>query len=137
MRYPPKLQSQVSSDYFLKEDDRDLFRLDYYLSVDIECGWAKLIGGIQLIAFIKQYWSKGYSLSLVTVYGPRENETHAIIMLIYKAFECMDSYVIWDSGEQERDFTYLEDIVEEILLVREKVTDRALINLGTGTKYKN
>ena len=134
--YPPKLQSQVGSEYLLKEEDTDPFKLDDYLSADIEYGWAKLMGEVQLIAFIKQYGMKGCSLRFVTAYGPRENETHAIIALIYKAFERMDPYVIWGTGEQERDFTYVEDIVEGTLLAGEKVTDGTPINLGTGERYK-
>ncbi|MEM0096321.1 MAG: NAD-dependent epimerase/dehydratase family protein [Candidatus Bathyarchaeia archaeon] len=134
--YPPKLQATTDSDYLLKEDDTNPFRLDEPLSADIEYGWAKLMGEVQLIAFIKQYGIKGCILRFVTAYGPRENETHAIIALIYKAFERMDPYVIWGSGEQERDFTYVSDIVDGTILAAEKVTDGTPINLGTGKRYK-
>jgi UDP-glucose 4-epimerase len=135
--YPPKLQNKVDSNYYLlKEDDTNPFKIEDYLSADIEYGWAKLMGEIQLIAFIKQYGLKGCSLRFVTAYGPRENETHAIIALIYKAFEQMDPYIMWGTGEQERDFTYVEDIVDGTLLAGEKITDGTPINLGTGIKYK-
>jgi UDP-glucose 4-epimerase len=134
--YPPKLQSKTHSDYLLKEEDADPFRLEDYLSADSEYGWTKLMGEIQLIAFIKQYGLKGCNTRFVTVYGPRENETHAIIALIYKAFEKMDPYVIWGDGEQARDFTYVEDIVDGMLLAGEKINDGTPINLGTGKKYK-
>jgi len=134
--YPPKLQRKAGSKYFLREEDSDPFKLDDYLSADLEYGWAKLMGEVQLIAFIKQYGLKGCSVRFVTVYGPRENETHAIIALIYKAFERMDPYVIWGDGNQERDFTYVEDIVEGTILAAEKVDDGTPINLGTGVKYK-
>jgi UDP-glucose 4-epimerase len=110
--------------------------LDEYLSADLEYGWAKLMGEVQLIAFIKQYGLKGCNVRFVTVYGPRENETHAIIAMIYKAFEKMDPYIIWGTGDQERDFTYIEDIVEGTLLAGEKISDGSSINLGTGVKHK-
>jgi len=134
--YPSSLQAQVDSQYLLKEDDSDSFKLDKPLSADIEYGWAKLMGEIQLIAFIKQYGLKGCCVRFVTAYGPRENETHAIIALIYKAVERMDPYVIWGTGEQERDFTYVSDIVEGTLLAAEKIEDGTPINLGTGKRYK-
>jgi len=134
--YSPKLQATVGSNYLLKEEDTDPFKLDESLSADIEYGWAKLMGEVQLIAFIKQYGIKGCSLRFVTAYGPRENETHAIIALIYKAFEKMDPYVIWGSGEQDRDFTYVSDIVDGTILAAEKVTNGTSINLGTGVRYK-
>jgi UDP-glucose 4-epimerase len=134
--YPPRLQSAYGSDYLLREEDSDPSRLDEPLSADIEYGWAKLMGEVQLNAFIKQYGLKGCSVRFVTAYGPRENETHAIIALIYKAFEQMDPYVIWGTGEQDRDFTYVEDIVSGTLLAAEKVVDGTPINLGTGRRFK-
>jgi UDP-glucose 4-epimerase len=134
--YPPRLQAKIGSDYLLREEDSDPFKLDEPMSADIEYGWAKLMGEVQLIAFIKQYGLKGVSLRFVTAYGPRENETHAIIALIYKAFERMDPYVIWGSGEQERDFTYVSDIVDGTIMAAEKIDDGTPINLGTGKRYK-
>ncbi|RLF10188.1 MAG: NAD-dependent dehydratase [Thermoprotei archaeon] len=134
--YPPSLQDKIGSNYLLKEEDSDPKNLSGYLSADLEYGWAKLMGEVQLIAFIKQYGLKGCSVRFVTVYGPRENETHAIIALIYKAFERMDPYVIWGTGDQERDFTYVEDVVEGTLLAGMKITDGTPINLGTGKRYK-
>ena len=134
--YPPKLQTDEYRDYLIKEEDSDPFKLDDYLSADELYGWSKLMGEAQLIAFIKQYGLKGANLRFVTVYGPRENETHAIIALIYKAFERMDPYIIWGDGEQERDFTYVSDIVDGLILAAEKIDDGTPLNLGTGVKYK-
>jgi len=134
--YPPKLQTDPNSNILLHEDYSNPFMINDYLSADIEYGWTKLMGEIQLIAFIKQYGMKGCSVRFVTAYGPRENETHSIIALIYKTFERMDPFIIWGDGEQERDYTYVSDIVEGTLLAAEKVTNGTPINLGTGKKYK-
>lgn len=133
--YPTSLQETIGSDYKLKESDCDTKNLEGYLSADMEYGWAKLMSEIQMLAFYKQYGLKNVSLRFVTAYGPRENETHAIIALIYKAIEKMDPYQIWGDGKQERDFTYVEDIVEGCLLAAEKINDGIPINLGTGTRY--
>ncbi|HIC42125.1 MAG TPA: NAD-dependent epimerase/dehydratase family protein, partial [Pelagibacterales bacterium] len=107
--YPTKLQDKVGSNYKLRETDSDITNLDGKFSADMEYGWAKLMSEIQMRAFHKQYGLNGCSLRFVTAYGPRENETHAIIALIYKAVEKMDPYQIWGDGNQERDFTYVED----------------------------
>ena len=133
--YPPRLQEDYHSDYLLKEDDCNLSDLSKPLSADLEYGWAKLIGEVQLNAYIRQYGLKGCSLRFVTAYGPRENETHAIIALIYKAFERMNPYVIWGTGEQSRDFTYVTDIARGCLLAAEKVEAGTPINLGTGRRF--
>src|SRR5437667_3715488 len=129
--YPPVLQSRVGSNYLLREEDAPIGSLDQPLSSDLEYGWAKLMGEMQLNAFVRQYGIKGCSVRFVTAYGPRENETHAIVALIYKAFEKMNPFVIWGDGNQERDFTYVSDIVSGTLLAAEKVSDGTPINLGT------
>jgi nucleoside-diphosphate-sugar epimerase len=134
--YPDELQSKIGSDYKLKESDSDPKRLDSHMSADIEYGWAKLMSEIQLNAFIKQYGLKGCPVRFVTAYGPRENETHAIIALIFKAMVRMDPYSIWGNGDQQRDFTYVEDIVDGTIMAAERVFDGTPINLGTGKRHK-
>ena len=85
--YPTELQKEIGSDYTLKEEDSNPLNLDKNMSADIEYGWEKLMGEMQLHAFRKQYGLRGCPIRFVTAYGPRENETHAIIALIYKALE--------------------------------------------------
>ena len=53
---------------------------------DEEYGWAKLMGELSLQAYHKQYGIKAASARISTAYGPRENESHALIALIAKAF---------------------------------------------------
>ena len=132
--YPTQLQKQVGSKYKLKESDSNPQNLDGNMSADIEYGWGKLMSEIQLNSFHKQYGLKSSSMRFVTAYGPRENETHAIIAWIYKALEHMDPYQIWGDGKQERDFTFVEDIVDGCILAAQS-TDMSPINLGTGKKY--
>jgi nucleoside-diphosphate-sugar epimerase len=134
--YPTKLQEKIGSDYKLRERDSNPTNLDGFMSADIEYGWGKLMSEMQLISFKKQYGLKACPVRFVTAYGPRENETHAIIALIYKAVEKMDPYQIWGNGQQERDFTYVEDIVKGTISAAEKVFDCTPINLGTGKRYK-
>ena len=134
--YPTKLQENIGSDYKLKEEDSNPFDLNANMSADIEYGWGKLMSEMQLNSFKKQYGLRGCPVRFVTAYGPRENETHSIIALIYKALHRMEPFEIWGNGEQERDFTYVNDIVEGSILAAEKISDCTPINLGTGKKYK-
>lgn len=133
--YPTKLQEEIGSEYKLKEEDCDPKNLDGYMSADIEYGWGKLMSEIQLQAFNKQYGLNGNALRFVTAYGPRENETHAIIAWIYKGLEKMDPYYIWGDGKQERDFTYVSDIIDGCILAAQKINENRPINLGTGRRY--
>jgi len=72
----------------------------------------------------------------ITAYGPREDDTHAVIALIRKAVERRDPYIVWGSGEQDRDFTYVSDIADGTLLAVEKITDATPVNFGTAKRYK-
>ena len=132
--YPPSLQDKTT-DYMLQETDTDVTKLEDYLSADIEYGWAKVMGEMQLRAFNKQYGLKGASMRFVTAYGPRENETHAIIALIYKALNHQEPFEIWGDGNQDRDFTYVKDISSACILAGEKATIDEF-NVGTGERYR-
>jgi len=131
--YPTALQSEYNSKYLLREEDA--FK-DGWANCDGEYGWAKFMGEMEVLAFHKQYGSKCSISRYVTAYGERENDTHAIIALIKKAVEKRDPYVVWGSGEQDRDFTYVSDIVDGTILAAEKITDGTSINLGTSKRYK-
>jgi len=98
---------------------------------DEEYGWAKLMGEMSLRAYHKQYGVKAASARLSTAYGPRENETHALVALIAKAFIKQSPFEIWGTGEQTRGFTYVQDIVNGLILAAEHVEDGSAVNLGT------
>lgn len=127
--YPSYLQEKTGSSYLLKEEDADPFVRDKAFA-DLEYGWAKLMGEMALKAYYKQYGMKTSSVRIFTAYGPRENETHAIIALIAKSFIKMDPYVIWGTGEQDRNFTYVTDIVDSLINSAEKITDGSAVNAG-------
>jgi UDP-glucose 4-epimerase len=98
---------------------------------DGEYGWGKFMGEMALKAYAKQFGQKGVSCRLFTVYGPRENESHAIIAFIAKALVRQDPFEIWGSGQQDRNFTYVSDVVAGMKLATEKITDCSSVNIGT------
>ncbi len=98
---------------------------------DEEYGWAKLMGEMALRAYHKQYGTKTASARLSTAYGPRENESHAVIALIAKAFIHQSPFEIWGTGEQTRGFTYVDDIVDGLILASEYIDDGSAVNVGT------
>lgn len=127
--YPSYLQEATGSSYLLKETDANPFVRDKAFA-DLEYGWAKLMGEMALSAYHRQYGMKTSAVRIFTAYGPRENETHAIIALIAKAFIKMDPYVIWGTGNQDRNFTYVQDIVDGLILASEKIEDGSPLNTG-------
>jgi len=57
-------------------------------------------------------------------------------MLCSRALRHEDPFTVWGSGEQERGFTYVSDIVEGQILAAEKITDGTAVNLGWDKRYK-
>jgi nucleoside-diphosphate-sugar epimerase len=98
---------------------------------DAEYGWAKLMGEMTLKAFHRQHGLKCSSVRYFTAYGPRCNESHAIIAFIAKALSCQSPFNIWGDGKQTRNFTYVDDIVEATLLAAENIEDGTAVNAGT------
>jgi UDP-glucose 4-epimerase len=127
--YPSQLQGKIGSDYLLKETDADPFQ-EGKANADLEYGYGKLMGEMALRAYNRQYGLKTSSLRIFTAYGPRENETHAIIALIARAFIRSDPYVIWGTGEQDRNFTYVQDIVDAMILACERIENGTPVNAG-------
>lgn len=135
--YPVQRQvaPQDGNVVYLREEWADPFR-EGCASSDGEYGWAKLMGEMTLRAYAKQYGLKSVSCRFFTAYGERENETHAVVALIAKAFVRMDPYEIWGDGQQTRNFTYVGDIVEGMIRSAERITDGSPINIGTGEHVK-
>jgi len=132
--YPDKLQEMGSKP--LGEDDA-LSTGDGWKSSDNAYGWAKLMAELELKAYYEQHGFKSSICRYLTVYGPEEyDESHAIASLIRKALRKEDPYVVWGSGEQERGFTYVSDIVDGTILAAEKIQNATPVNLGWSEKYK-
>lgn len=93
-------------------------------------GWAKLMGERSLQAYHEQYGVDASSVRIFTAYGPRENETHAIVALMAKAYAEQDPFQIWGDGEQTRNFTYVKDITRALRLAAENITDASAVNAG-------
>ena len=127
--YPTFLQEETGSSHLLSEEEANPFIRDKAFA-DKEYGWAKFMGEMALKAYHEEYGIKTSAVRIFTAYGPRENETHAIIALIAKAFIRMDPYPIWGTGEQDRNFTYVQDIVDALMLAQEKIDDGSPINAG-------
>jgi nucleoside-diphosphate-sugar epimerase len=132
--YPPKLQND--QDYLLKEEDA-LSVADGWNTSDNVYGWAKLMAEYTLATFNREKNLKSSICRFLTVYGPGcFDESHAIPALIGKAIRKEDPYVVFGTGNQERGFTYVDDIVEGFLMAAEKIQDATPVNLGWDKRYR-
>jgi nucleoside-diphosphate-sugar epimerase len=131
--YPPSLNVPG---HLLKEDDI-LSKGEGWRSSDNLYGFAKLMGEMQLSAFREEHGLKSSISRYLTVYGPGElDSSHAISALVEKALDEQDPYQVWGSGNQERGFTYVDDIVSGSILASETVSDATAVNLGWDKRYR-
>ncbi|MFH0939319.1 MAG: GDP-L-fucose synthase [Planctomycetota bacterium] len=105
-------------------------------------GIAKKALLVMLQAYRQQYAFNGIFLLPVNLYGPRDNfdpqTSHVIPALIRKCVEAQDrgdeKIVCWGTGAASREFLYVEDCAEGLLLAAEKYNDPDPVNLGTGSE---
>jgi UDP-glucose 4-epimerase len=124
--YPNFMQTDTSKEIYLKESD---VKAPY--DADNMYGWAKLMAELTLQAYHREHKLGAASCRFFTVYGPRGVENHAVIAMIGRAFVGQNPFEIWGDGQQIRNWTYVEDIVDGTILAAEKINDGTAINLGT------
>ena len=103
-------------------------------------GLAKKLLLVQGQAYRQQYGFNAVHLLPVNLYGPRDNfdpsSSHVIPALIKKCVDAIEagdsSIVCWGTGKATREFLYVEDAAEGIVLAAEKYDDGEPVNLGAG-----
>jgi GDP-L-fucose synthase len=95
---------------------------------------------VQLQAYRQQYGMNGIYLTPVNLYGPRDNfdldTSHVIPALIRKCWEAKQMHApeieAWGTGTATREFLYVEDAADAIVLAAEKYSKPEPVNLGSG-----
>ena len=103
-------------------------------------GLAKKMLLVQAQAYREQHGYNAIYLLPVNLYGPRDNfnleTSHVIPALIRKCIEAQDrgdkQVVLWGDGSPTREFLYVEDAAEGILLATESYNGSEPVNLGSG-----
>lgn len=103
-------------------------------------GLAKKMLLVQSQAYRQQYGFNSIYLSPVNLYGPRDhvdlNTSHVIPALIRKCIEAQKSGAarieVWGTGAATREFLFVEDAAEGILLAAERYNGPEPVNLGVG-----
>ena len=129
--YPNFLQGDPAREVYLSED---LVKAPY--DADNMYGYAKLMGELTLRAYAAEYGMKTASCRYFTVYGPRAKENHAVTAMIARAFIEQDPFEVWGTGEQVRNWTYVDDIVAGTILAAERIDDGTAVNLGTTERIR-
>lgn len=103
-------------------------------------GLAKKMLLVQSQAYRDEYGFNSIFVLPVNLYGPRDNfdpaSSHVIPALIKKCIDAIDSgadYIeCWGTGGASREFVYVEDAAEGILLATEHYNSPEAVNIGSG-----
>jgi len=105
-------------------------------------GLAKKMLLVQGQAYRQQYGFNAIHLLPVNLYGPGDNfdpaSSHVIPALIRKCLEARDrgdEYVeVWGTGSASREFLYVDDAAEGIVLAAERYDGAEPVNIGVGAE---
>jgi len=103
-------------------------------------GLAKKMLLVQSQAYRQQYGLNSIFLLPVNLYGPGDNfdpdSSHVIPALIKKCIDAIRNHeeeiVVWGTGKATREFLYVEDCAEAILLATERYNRPDPVNIGAG-----
>ena len=127
--YPKLSQHKKDLNYF-KEGDI------HPLSPETSYGMSKYLGEYEAELVMNEKKINIGILRLHNVYGPfcsLDDKTSQVIpALIKKSIINTNSLEIWGSGKQYRDFIYVDDVIEALILVFEKGMNKGVIQIGTG-----
>ncbi len=105
-------------------------------------GLAKKMLLVQSQSYRQQYNFNSTVLFPVNLYGPGDNfdlnSSHVIPAMIRKFIEAkgarLGQVVLWGTGSPTREFLYVEDAAEGIVLASEKYNKSEPVNLGSGSE---
>jgi len=105
-------------------------------------GLAKKMLMVQSEAYRQEYDFNSINLLPVNLYGPRDNfdleSSHVIPALIRKCLEAKQarapSVTCWGTGRPTREFLYVEDAAEAVVLAAERYASSEPVNLGSGSE---
>ena len=127
--YPIKEQT-ASNNRLLFESMIDL---DKKLDLpDMTYGWAKLTG-----EFLAKFAAQKYGLNVAIYrpfsgYGEDQDFTYPFPSVIRRVARRESPIVVWGSGNQLRDFIYIDNVIEAVFASESRLQPGEVLNLGSG-----
>jgi nucleoside-diphosphate-sugar epimerase len=127
--YPTSLQSTTGA-VALAEADIDFSK--NLGTPDMTYGWSKLTG-----EFLARIAAQHYGVRVVCIrpfsgYGEDQDMSYPVPAIAARAARREDPFEVWGTGKQGRDFVHIDDILDFIQLLMEKVSDGSAWNIGSG-----
>lgn len=107
-------------------------------------GLAKKMQLVQSSAYRQQFGFNSIFLLPVNLYGPGDNfnpaSSHVIPALIKKFVDANEKggkeIIVWGTGNASREFLYVEDAADALILAAEKYNKSDPVNIGAGFEIK-
>lgn len=128
--YPIDLQSKDNSLALKEEFINFNGRLG---QPDMTYGWSKLSGEYLATLAHKQYNLHVACVRPFSGYGEDQDLTYPTPSIALRVARHDNPIEVWGTGEQARDFIHIDDCVEAMLVILDKVNDGRGINIGSGT----
>lgn len=130
--YPIDLQQTVGRDDSLALRE-DLISFEGNIGKpDMTYGWSKLTG-----EYLASLAAERYGINVACVrpfsgYGEDQDLSYPVPAIALRAAGRENPLTVWGTGRQGRDFVYIDDCVDAMLIVMEKISDGRGVNIGTG-----
>ena len=135
--YP--IGKQTTENHELLTEDMISFENDIGMP-DMSYGWAKLTCEYLARLAYEKHGLKSVCYRPFSGYGEDQDDTYPFPSICKRAMAHVGEPVlnVWGTGEQMRDFIYIEDCVDGVLTTMEKIDDGDALNLSTGiyTSFK-
>ncbi len=125
------------TDDAVKEEDADFNYYEKYFIV----GWMKRFSEIICEMYSTKIKKPMDTLVVrpANIYGPWDDfeweTSHVLPALIRKVVERQDPIPVWGDGRDIKDFIYIDDFIDGMLLAMEKIQGFDVINIASGRSY--
>jgi len=130
--YP--IQHQTRQSHRLLSEDLIDLSSDVIGKPDLTYGWAKLTGEYLAKLAFERNGLQSVCFRPFSGYGEDQHLSYPYPSLVRKVMKSQGKKPIevWGSGDQVRDFIYIDDCIDAILHIAPQVNDGRAVNLGTG-----
>jgi nucleoside-diphosphate-sugar epimerase len=99
---------------------------------DMTYGWSKMTG-----EFLARLAASRYGVHVACIrpfsgYGEDQDLTYPVPAIAQRAAKREEPFHVWGTGEQGRDFVYIDDCCDAFFVILDNVSDGSGINIGTG-----
>lgn len=115
----------------LLKEEMVLFDGGFIGQPDLTYGWSKLTGEYLAQITHKKYGHHVTCFRPFSGYGEDQDISYPFPSILNRAINKENPFIVWGSGRQMRDFIYIEDCIDGMLCIGEKVGDGSGINLST------